>query len=93
MEELISRKKLIQDLNAVREVLSAQGDPFLAAMMTRAIGVVENQPVVRSGADLVEVTRCAECQNRGKFCLYSEGFLMCPAPPDDFYCAKGKRNG
>ena len=54
MEELISKKKLIQDLNAVREVLSAQGDPFLAAMMTRAIGVVENQPVILMGLDLAE---------------------------------------
>lgn len=54
MEELISKKKLIQDLNAVREVLSAQGDPFLAAMITRAIGVVENQPVILAGIDLSE---------------------------------------
>lgn len=54
MEELISKKKLLADLKGVREVLSAQGDPFLAAMMTRAIGVVENQPVILVGIDLSE---------------------------------------
>lgn len=51
MRKLIDQQKLITDLNAVREVLSAQGDPFLAAMITRAIGVVENQPVVLMGFD------------------------------------------
>lgn len=54
MEELISKKKLIADLKGVREVLSAQGDPFLASVMTRAIGVVENQPVVLMGVDLAK---------------------------------------
>ena len=52
MKELIDKKKLLSDLNAVREVLSAQGDPFLASIMTRAIGVVQNQPVVLMGMDL-----------------------------------------
>ena len=52
MTEYIAKKQLISDLNAVREVLSAQGDPFLAAMITRAIGVVENQPTIIVGLDL-----------------------------------------
>ena len=54
MQKLIDKQKLISDLNAVREVLSAQGDPFLAAMVTRAIGVVENQPVVMVDVDLAK---------------------------------------
>ena len=54
MAEYIAKKQLIADLNAVREVLSAQGDPFLAAIMTRAICVVENQPVMLIGLDLAE---------------------------------------
>ena len=44
MEELISRKKLLADLNGVKEVLAAQGDPFLANILHRAIRCVENQP-------------------------------------------------
>lgn len=54
MTEYIAKKQLISDLNAVREVLSAQGDPFLASVMTRAIGVVENQPVVMTTMSLKE---------------------------------------
>ena len=51
MEELISKKKLLADLNGVKEVLAAQGDPFLANIMHRAIQCVENQPVVLFGLD------------------------------------------
>lgn len=54
MEELISKKKLIADLNGIREVLSGQGDPFLASVLTRAIQCVEKQPVVLMGMDLTE---------------------------------------
>ena len=52
MEELISKKKLIADLNGIREVLSGQGDPILASVLTRAIQCVEKQPVVVMGLDL-----------------------------------------
>lgn len=54
MEELISKKKLLADLNGVKEVLAAQGDPFLANILHRAIRCVENQPVVLMGLDLVK---------------------------------------
>ena len=46
MKELIDKKKLLKDLKGVKDVLSAQGDPFLAAMIQRAIECVGNQPVV-----------------------------------------------
>lgn len=53
MEELISKKKLLKDLNGIKEVLAAAGDPFLANMIHRAILCVESQPVVcRVGIDL-----------------------------------------
>lgn len=52
MEELISKKKLLSDLKGVKDVLSAQGDPFLAAMIQRAIDCVNNQPMVMMGMDL-----------------------------------------
>ena len=44
MEELISKKKL----------LAAQGDPFLANIIHRAIQCVENQRVVVIGLDLAK---------------------------------------
>ena len=47
MKELIDKKKLIRDLQGVKEVLSAAGDPFLANMIHRAIQCVERQPVVK----------------------------------------------
>ena len=54
MEELISKKRLIADLNEIREVLSGQGDPILASILTRAIRCVEKQPVVLMGLDLAK---------------------------------------
>lgn len=47
MEELISRKKLLADLNGVKDVLAAQGGPFLANILHRAIQCVENQRVIK----------------------------------------------
>ena len=53
MKELIDKKKLLADLRGVKEVLSAQGDPFLANIMKRAIKCVERQPVIATtGVDL-----------------------------------------
>ena len=46
MEELISKKRLIADLNEIREVLSGRGDPILASVLTRAIRCVEEQPAI-----------------------------------------------
>jgi hypothetical protein len=48
MKELIDKQKLLSDLRGVKEVLSAQGDPFLANIMERAIKCVERQPVIPS---------------------------------------------
>ena len=36
--------KLIRDLKAIQDMLMAAGDPFLAGVLNRAIGCVENQP-------------------------------------------------
>ena len=46
MKELIDKKKLIRDLKGVKDMQMAQGDPFLAMMIQRAIDCVGNQPVV-----------------------------------------------
>lgn len=54
MEELISKKKLLADLKGVKDVLVAQGDPFLANILHRAIQCVENQPVILMGLDLAK---------------------------------------
>ena len=50
MKELIDKKKLLKDLNGIKEVLSAAGDPFLANMIHRAIQCVERQPVIQMEA-------------------------------------------
>ena len=54
MEELISKKKLIRDLKGIKDMLVAAGDPFLASVINKAIGCVENQPVVLMGMDLAK---------------------------------------
>ena len=91
MEELILKKKLLADLNGIREVLSGQGDPFLASVLTRAIQCVEKQPVVKSSGDLVEVVRCKDCIRRGTFSLSQHKLLMCSSVPDCGYCHAGIR--
>lgn len=54
MTELIDKKKLLKDLNGVKEVLAAAGDPFLANMIHRAIQCVERQPLVKQEASKPE---------------------------------------
>ena len=90
MEELISKKKLLADLNGIREVLSGQGDPILASVLTRAIQCVEKQPVVKIDGDLVEVVRCKDCVRQGK-CTITEHLLICSNVPDCGYCHDGIR--
>ena len=44
MPKYIDKEKLLRDLRGVRDGLVSQGDPFLASVVTAAIGCVENQP-------------------------------------------------
>jgi hypothetical protein len=43
-DELINRGKALKDLEGIKDVLLAQGDPFLASIMNRAIECIKNQP-------------------------------------------------
>ena len=43
-DELIYKGKALKDLRGIKDVLLAQGDPFLANIMNRAIECIENQP-------------------------------------------------
>ena len=89
MEELIRKKKLIADLKGIKDILVAAGDPFLASVINRAIGCVENQPVLKEC-----LVRCRECEHH-KESPFS-GLLQCTAEmglyrhvlPDD-YCIWG----
>ena len=44
--ELIDKKKALSDLRGIKDVLLAQGDPFLANIINRAIGCIQDQPVI-----------------------------------------------
>jgi hypothetical protein len=44
--DLIHKGKALKDLRGIKDVLLAQGDPFLAAIMNRAIECIKNQPAV-----------------------------------------------
>ena len=46
MMELIDKRKALSDLHGIKDVLLAQGDPFLANIINRAIGCIQEQPVV-----------------------------------------------
>lgn len=43
-DDVILRGKALKDLRGIKDVLLAQGDPFLANIMNRAIECIENQP-------------------------------------------------
>ena len=43
-DDVILRGKALKDLRGIKDVLLAQGDPFLASIMNRAIECIENQP-------------------------------------------------
>ena len=46
MKELIDKRKALADLKGIKDVIQAQGDPFLANIIGRAIDCIQNQPVV-----------------------------------------------
>lgn len=54
---LIGVKPLLDDLKSLREALMGAGDPILASVISRAITIVEKQPV----ADAV----CGYCPSCG----------------------------
>ena len=56
MDDIICRKKLIKDLRGIQDVLTGQGDPFLASVLRVAIECVERQePVPYPGTTAVGV--------------------------------------
>lgn len=86
MPKYIDKEKLLRDLRGVRDGLVSQGDPFLASVVTAAIGCVGVQKV----ADVVEIVRCSECavpHNQWTGCPRLNGLVV----PDGFYCARGER--
>lgn len=54
MEDLISKRKLLNDLAGMYDVLTGAGDPFLACMIKRAMECVERQPIVVLNKDVPE---------------------------------------
>lgn len=69
-DDLILRGKVLKDLEGIKDVLLAQGDPFLAMILNRAIMCVENQPKVEAepvvlarnlGADTPSRFECSVC--------------------------------
>lgn len=51
MEDLISRKRLLNDLAGMHDVLTGAGDPILACMIQKAMKCVERQPSVPRAAE------------------------------------------
>lgn len=69
-DDVILRGRALKDLRGIKDVLMAQGDPFLANIMNRAIECIENQPAAqiapaRTGRNLAEDTpsrfECSVC--------------------------------
>lgn len=61
MEDLISKRKLLNDLAGMYDVLTGAGDPFLACMIKRAMECVERQPIVECS----DRRNCDGSQNNG----------------------------
>lgn len=76
-DDVILRGKALKDLRAIKDVLVAQGDPFLASIMNRAIECIENQPAVETnkkgrwekrGIGITERIACTNCgSHKGYF--------------------------
>lgn len=62
-QRLIDADKLLRDLRGVKDVLVAQGDPFLASVMNRAIECVKNQPTLAYRAPLDDGFTIWEAEN------------------------------
>ena len=58
MDDLISRKKLLKDLAGMLDVCTGAGDPFLAAMIRKAMECVERQPALFPVAELEALRLC-----------------------------------
>ena len=59
-DDMILRGKALKDLRGIKDVLMAQGDPFLANIMNRAIECIENQPAVKQEVP-AEFRKCCTC--------------------------------
>lgn len=73
-EELIFRGKALKDLRGIKDVLLAQGDPFLANIMNRAIECIENQPAAQQVSAMWNKDDdgrwyCSECGCVGLECV------------------------
>ena len=62
-DELIHKGKALKDLEGIKDVLLAQGDPFLASIMNRAIECIKNQPAaeVPQIPEINVLKCCATC--------------------------------
>lgn len=71
-DDQISRGKALKDLRGIKDVLLAQGDPFLANIMNRAIECIENQPAMQARRitpedyrdgfrNTLDIARCPTC--------------------------------
>ena len=72
-DDVILRGKALKDLRGIKDVLQAQGDPFLANIMNRAIECIENQPAVKQSipAEFRTCGTCThneECTDPPRFC-------------------------
>ena len=68
MDDLISRKKLLKDLAGMLDVCTGAGDPFLAAMIRKAMECVERQQPVSCGE-----------KGCGKYAQYTCKHCVCAA--------------
>lgn len=70
--DLINRGKAIKDLRAIKDMLVAAGDPFLASVMNRAIGCIENQPAAKA-----EEVKHARWDDSGRYHFFGGGIAIC----------------
>lgn len=82
-DDVILRGKALKDLRAIKDMLVAAGDPFLASVMNRAIACIENQPAVEA-APVVNERLTAEEMKK----LYAPVWVKCKPIEcgDGFWC-------
>ena len=86
VEQVVDINIILKALQEQRETLICAGDPFLAAMLSKAIECVRNQ-------DAKEIIHCQACRysdpcGESYQCLHPYGLAACSGVD---YCSYGKR--
>ena len=94
MPEYIERENLIEDLNYIASEYARDGSMQCLIAAGTAIHIKDDVVLKAPTADVIEVTRCAECRHYNPSCM-PNGFGWCEyyntGAIDEHYCSHGEK--